>query len=141
MKRQPTQVKRRKQQKGSLRGFAKSACFVEFGECGIIALDRGRIDGAQMESVRVAISREIKKFPGGKSVFRIFPHKPVSKKPAEVRMGKGKGAPDNWVAQIRPGQMLVELINIPVDAAKRILGSAESKLPIRTKFVQRQESV
>jgi large subunit ribosomal protein L16 len=102
-----------------------------------MTLEPGWITNRQIEAARVAMTREMKR--GGKVWIRIFPDKPITKKPAETRMGKGKGNPEGWVAVVRPGRVLFELEGIPVDLAKQALGLAASKLPLRTKFIQRQE--
>lgn len=136
----PNKVKYRKQQKGSLRGVSKGAQFVDFGEHGMQATERGRITAQQIEAARVAINRHFGR--KGKVWIRIFPDKPVSKKPAETRMGKGKGAPDHWVAQIKPGRILFEVGgDITREEAQAALRKADAKLPIGTRFVSRMEQV
>jgi len=135
----PKRTKFRKQQKGNLAGNAKGGQFVEFGEFGMQALDRGWITNNQIEACRIAITRFFSR--KGKVWIRIFPDKPVSKKPAEVRMGKGKGAPDHWVAPVRPGRILFEVGNVPKEDAQSALVRAAAKLPIRTRFVERVEKV
>jgi len=135
----PKRTKFRKQQKGNLAGNAKGGQFVEFGEFGMQALDRGWITNNQIEACRVAITRFFSR--KGKVWIRIFPDKPVSKKPAEVRMGKGKGAPDHWVAPVRPGRVLFEVGNVSKEDAQSALVRAAAKLPIRTRFVERVEKV
>ncbi|MDX8431098.1 MAG: 50S ribosomal protein L16 [Candidatus Algichlamydia australiensis] len=136
----PNKVKYRKQQKGSLRGVSKGAQFVDFGDFGMQALGRGRVTAQQIEACRVAINRFLSR--KGKVWIRIFPDKPVSKKPAETRMGKGKGAPDHWVAQIKPGRILFEVGgDITKEAAQQALVRAAAKLPIKTRFVSRLEQV
>ncbi len=135
----PKRTKFRKQQKGTMRGLTKGGAFVEFGEFGMQALDRGRITGQQIEACRVTISRHFSR--KGQVWIRIFPDKPVSKKPAETRMGKGKGATDHWVAVIRPGRVLFEVANVTREEAQDALRLAAAKLPIRTKFVDRLERV
>ncbi len=135
----PKRTKFRKQQKGSLSGNAKAGQFVEFGEFGMQVLDRGWITGNQIEACRVAITRFFSR--KGKVWIRVFPDKPVSKKPAEVRMGKGKGAPDHWVAPVRPGRILFEVGNVTKEDAQQALIRAAAKLPIRTRFVERVEKV
>lgn len=135
----PTRTKFRKQQKGTMRGLAKGGTFVEFGEFGMQSLDRGRITAQQIEACRVTISRHFSR--KGQVWIRIFPDKPISKKPAETRMGKGKGAPDHWVAVIRPGRVLFEVANVSREEAQDALRLAAAKLPIRTKFVDRVERV
>ncbi|HET9327932.1 MAG TPA: 50S ribosomal protein L16 [Candidatus Eisenbacteria bacterium] len=133
----PKRVKYRKQQRGRMRGKAYRGGTVEFGEFGLQALEPAWITNRQIEAARVAITRSIKR--GGKMWIRIFPDKPVTKKPAETRMGKGKGAPEFWVASIRPGRVMFELEGIPKDAAKSAMRLGASKLPIRTRFVERHE--
>jgi large subunit ribosomal protein L16 len=133
----PKRVKYRKQQRGRMRGKAYRGGTVSFGEFGLQALEPAWITNRQIEAARVAITRSIKR--GGKMWIRIFPDKPVTKKPAETRMGKGKGAPEFWVASIRPGRVMFELEGIPRDAAKQAMRLGASKLPIRTRFVERQE--
>ena len=135
----PKRTKIRKQQKGQHSGLSKGGNFVEFGEFGIQVLDRGRITGRQMEACRVAINRHFKR--KGKVWIRIFPDKPVCKKPAETRMGKGKGAPDHWVAVVRPGRILFEVANVSRDEAQNALRRAAAKLGLRTRFVERLERV
>jgi large subunit ribosomal protein L16 len=133
----PKRVKYRKQQRGRMRGKAYRGGTVSFGEFGLQALEPAWITNRQIEAARVAITRSIKR--GGKMWIRIFPDKPVTKKPAETRMGKGKGAPEFWVASIRPGRVMFELEGIPKDAAKAAMRLGASKLPIRTRFVERNE--
>jgi large subunit ribosomal protein L16 len=133
----PKRVKYRKQQRGRMRGKAYRGGTVAFGEFGLQALEPAWITNRQIEAARVAITRSIKR--GGKMWIRIFPDKPVTKKPAETRMGKGKGAPEFWVASIRPGRVMFELEGIPKDAAKQAMKLGASKLPIRTRFVERLE--
>ncbi|MBM3192165.1 MAG: 50S ribosomal protein L16 [Chlamydiae bacterium] len=135
----PKRTKYRKQQKGNLTGIANTGQFVEFGEFGMQALDRGWITNNQIEACRVAITRFFSR--KGKVWIRIFPDKPVSKKPAEVRMGKGKGAPDHWVAPVTPGRVLFEIGNVSKEDAQNALVRAAAKLPIRTRFVERVEKV
>ncbi len=133
----PKRVKYRKQQRGRMFGKAYRGSSVTFGEYGLQALDPAWITNRQIEAARVAITRSIKR--GGKMWIRIFPDKPVTKKPAETRMGKGKGAPEFWVASIRPGRIMFELEGISKDAAKAAMRLGASKLPIRTRFVERHE--
>ncbi|MEO6461690.1 MAG: 50S ribosomal protein L16 [Candidatus Eisenbacteria bacterium] len=133
----PKRVKYRKQQRGRMRGKAYRGGTVAFGEFGLQALEPAWITNRQIEAARVAITRSLKR--GGKMWIRIFPDKPVTKKPAETRMGKGKGAPEFWVASIRPGRVMFELEGIPKDAAKVAMRLGASKLPIRTRFVERVE--
>ena len=135
----PKRTKFRKVQKGQFAGLSKAACFVDFGDFGMQALERGRITGQQIEACRVAINRFFNR--RGRVWIRIFPDKPVSKKPAETRMGKGKGAPDHWVAVVRPGRVLFEVGNVPLELAQNALRRAAAKLPIKTRFVSRVERV
>ncbi len=131
----PKKVKFRKQQKGKMRGMAYRGSSLAFGEFGLQAVECGTISSKQIEAARIAMTRHVKR--GGKMWIRIFPDKPFTKKPAEVRMGKGKGAPEGWVAVIRPGRILYEMEGIPVELAKEALRLAAHKLPIKTKFVER----
>ncbi len=133
----PSRTKYRKQQKGSLSGLSKAGNFIDFGDFGMQALDRGWITAQQIEAARITINRYFAR--KGKVWIRIFPDKPVSKKPAETRMGKGKGSTDRWVAPVRPGRILFEVGNVPKEAAQRALRLAAAKLPIRTRFVARVE--
>jgi len=133
----PKRVKYRKQQRGRMRGKAYRGSTVAFGEYGLQALEPAWITNRQIEAARVAITRSIKR--GGKMWIRIFPDKPVTKKPAETRMGKGKGAPEFWVASIRPGRIMFELEGISKEAAKSAMRLGASKLPIRVRFVERIE--
>lgn len=130
----PKKVKFRKQQKGKMRGMARGSS-LNFGEFGLQAVECGTISSKQIEAARIAMTRHVKR--GGKMWIRIFPDKPFTKKPAEVRMGKGKGAPEGWVAVIKPGRILYEMQGIPVELAKEALRLASHKLPIKTKFVER----
>lgn len=132
----PKRVKHRKQQRGTRRGMAHAGSAVNFGEFGLQALENGWITNRQIESARVALTRHVRR--GGKVWIRIFPDKPVSKKPAETRMGKGKGAPESWVAVIKRGRILFEMDGVPKDIAREALRLASHKLPIKTKFVTRQ---
>lgn len=131
----PKKVKFRKQQKGKMRGIAWRGSSLAFGEFGLQAVECGTISSKQIEAARIAMTRHVKR--GGKMWIRIFPDKPFTKKPAEVRMGKGKGAPEGWVAVIRPGRILYEMEGIPVELAREALRLASHKLPIKTKFVER----
>jgi len=133
----PKRVKYRKQQRGRMRGKAYRGGTVAFGEFGLQALEPAWVTNRQIEAARVAITRSIKR--GGKMWIRIFPDKPVTKKPAETRMGKGKGAPEFWVAVIKPGRVMFELEGISREAAKDAMRLGASKLPIRTRFVERLE--
>ena len=131
----PKRVKWRKQQKGRMRGVSKGATSVVFGEFGLQALSCGFVTSRQIEAARIAISRHVKR--GGKLYIRIFPDKPISKKPAEVRMGNGKGSPEYFVAEIVPGKVLYEMDGIDEATARAAFALAAAKLPIRTTFVQR----
>jgi large subunit ribosomal protein L16 len=132
----PKRVKYRKSQRGRLKGWSKRATTVDFGQYGLQALESHWITSRQIEAARVALARFIKK--GGKVWVRIFPDKPISKKPAETRMGKGKGAPEYWVAVIKPGRILFELEGIPPADAMEAMRLAAFKLPMKTKFVVRE---
>ena len=135
----PKKTKFRKQQKGSCRGLSKGGNFVHFGDFGMQALERGRLSDRQIEAMRIAINRYFQR--RGKVWIRIFPHKPITKKPAEVRMGKGKGAVDHWVAVVRPGRVLFEVGNVPKELAQSALRRASAKLGLKTRFVERVEQV
>ena len=132
---QPNKTKYRKQQKGRNRGQATRGDKVNFGSYALKATARGRLTSRQIEAARIAITRHIKR--RGKVWIRVFPDKPVSKKPAEVRMGKGKGNPEYWVAQIQPGRVLYELEGVPEDLAQEAMRRAAAKLPMKTRFVTR----
>ena len=131
----PKKVKYRKQQKGRLKGKAGRGNTVDFGEYGLKALEPGRISNRQIEAARIAITRYAKR--GGKVWIRIFPDKPFTKKPADTRMGKGKGAPEGWVALIRPGRILYEVDGLPGEVAEEALRLASQKLSLKTKVVRR----
>jgi large subunit ribosomal protein L16 len=133
----PKRVKHRKQQKGRMRGMATTGNHVSFGDFGLKALGNGYATSRQIEAARIAITRHVKR--GGKVWIRIFPDKPISKKPAETRMGKGKGSPEAWVAVIRPGRVLYEIKGVPEAIAREALNLAAHKLPIQTRFVSRQD--
>ncbi|EPJ25439.1 50S ribosomal protein L16 [Chlamydia psittaci] len=135
----PKRTKFRKQQKGQFAGLSKGATFVDFGEFGMQTLERGWVTSRQIEACRVAINRHLKR--RGKVWIRIFPDKSVTKKPAETRMGKGKGAPDHWVAVVRPGRILFEVANVSREDAQDALRRAAAKLGIKTRFVKRVERV
>jgi large subunit ribosomal protein L16 len=135
----PKRVKWRKQQKGRMRGLSKGGSDLNFGEFGLQATACGRLTSRQIEAARIAITRHVKR--GGKIWIRIFPDKPITKKPAETRMGKGKGAPEEWVAVIRPGRILYELEGVEVKIAQEACRLAAHKLPVKTKFVSRQGEV
>lgn len=132
---QPARQKWRKQSKGRNRGQATRGQFLAFGDFGLQAVDRGRLTSRQIEAGRIGISRHIKR--GGKLWTRVFPDKPVSKKPLEVRMGNGKGAPEFWVSVIKPGRVLYEIEGISENLAKEALLLAASKLPVKCRFVSR----
>ncbi|MFP4560260.1 MAG: 50S ribosomal protein L16 [Thiohalorhabdus sp.] len=132
---QPNKTKYRKQQKGRNRGLAYRGDKISFGSYALKATGRGRITSRQIEAARIAITRHIKR--RGKVWIRVFPDKPVSKKPAEVRMGKGKGNPEFWVAQVQPGRILYELEGVPEDIAQEAMRRASAKLPFKTRFVSR----
>ena len=133
---QPKTTKYRKQMKGKNRGLASQGNKVSFGEYGLKATDRGRITARQIEAARKAMTRHIRR--GGKIWIRIFPDKPITKKPLEVRQGKGKGNVEYWVAQIQPGRVLYEMSGVDENLAKEALKLAASKLPVSTKFVTRK---
>lgn len=133
----PKKVKFRKQQKGKMRGAAYRGSNLNFGEFGLQATDCGYITAKQIEAARIAMTRHVKR--GGKIWIRIFPDKPVTKKPAEVRMGKGKGSPEGWVAVIKPGRVLYEMTGVSKEMAKEALRLAAHKLPIRTRFLERSD--
>jgi large subunit ribosomal protein L16 len=132
----PKKVKYRKQQKGRVRGQATRGNTLAFGDYGLKSLERGWITARQIEAARVALTRHIKR--GGRIWVRIFPDKPVTKKPTETRMGKGKGAPEFWVAVVKPGRVLFEMEGIPREVAQQALRLASHKLPVSTQFCQRQ---
>ena len=135
----PKKTKFRKMQKGHRTGLSKAGNFVHFGEFGMQALDRGNISARQIEACRVAINRHFQR--KGKVWIKIFPSKSVTKKPAETRMGKGKGAVDHWVAVVRPGRVLFEVGSVTREMAQEALRRAAAKLPIKTRFVERVEQV
>ena len=133
----PKRVKHRKIQKGRMRGLAYRGNEVSFGDYGIMTLEPGWITSRQIEAARVAMTRHVKR--GGKVWIRIFPDKPITKKPAEVRMGKGKGSPEFWVAVVRPGRVMFELGGVEPALAKEALERAMHKLPVKAKIVTRLE--
>lgn len=135
----PKKTKYRKAHKGRMPGRAKGGDRISFGDYGVQAIECGWITSRQIEAARVAINRHVKR--GGKLYIRVFPDKPVTKKPAETRMGKGKGNPEGWVAVVRPGRILYELEGVPVEIAKEAFRLAEHKLPIATKFASRAEVI
>ncbi|MDP6943276.1 MAG: 50S ribosomal protein L16 [Myxococcota bacterium] len=133
----PKRVKYRKRQKGRNHGMAHRGCTVSFGDYGIQATKAGRLNSRQIEAGRVALTRHVKRT--GKVWIRIFPDHPLTKKPAETRMGKGKGSPEEWVAIIKPGRVLYEITGVPEDVAREALRLCGHKLPMATKFVARSE--
>ncbi|MCK5499122.1 MAG: 50S ribosomal protein L16 [Gammaproteobacteria bacterium] len=132
---QPKRVKYRKRQKGRLRGSATRGNLISFGDYGLKAMEKGWISNRQIEAARVAMTRHIKR--GGKIWIRVFPDKPITGKPLEVRQGKGKGNVEYWVAQIQPGRMLYELEGVPEDLAREAFKLAAAKLPVKTTFISR----
>jgi len=135
----PKKVKYRKQQKGKMRGTARRGSELNFGEYGLQAVDRGWLSARQIEAARIAMTRHVKR--GARIWIRVFPDKPITKKPAEVRMGKGKGAPEGWVAVVRPGKILYEMEGVPREIAMESLRLAAHKLSVKTKFVERNQAV
>ncbi len=133
----PRKVKYRKQQRGRMSGIATRGATIAFGEYGLKALEPAWITDRQIEAARVAITRHVKR--GGKLWIRIFPDKPVTRKPQETRMGKGKGSPEFWVAVVRPGRILFEMEGVPEEVAREAFRLAAAKLPIRTRFVTRKQ--
>ena len=131
----PRRVKHRKQQRGKRRGLAYRGSKVSFGSFGLKSLETAWLTSAQIEACRIVINRRLKR--GGKIWIRVFPDKPITSKPAETRMGKGKGSPDSWVAVIKPGRILFELDGVPEDIAKEAFTLASHRLPVLTKFVNR----
>ena len=131
----PKRVKHRKQHRGRRSGAAKGGTSLDFGEFGLKALQDGWITARQIEAARIAITRHIKR--GGKVFIRVFPDKPITKKPAEVRMGKGKGAPEAWVAVVKPGRIMFEVEGVPEELAREAIERAGYKMPIKTRFVKR----
>jgi large subunit ribosomal protein L16 len=134
----PKKVKFRKVQRGRMKGKAWRGSSISFGEYGLKAMDCGWITSRQIEAARIAMTRFIKR--GGKVWIRLFPDKPITKKPAETRMGKGKGAPEEWVAVIRPGKILFEMEGVGVEIAQQAMRLAAHKIPLKTKFVAREVS-
>ena len=132
----PRKVKHRKVHRGKRRGKAWRGSGLDFGDFGLKSLETAWITDRQIEAARVAITRHVRR--GGKLWIRIFPDKPITKKPAETRMGKGKGAPEQWVAVVKPGRMMFEVEGVPEEIAQRAMKLAAQKLPIKTKFVSRQ---
>ena len=134
----PKKVKHRKQMKGRMTGSAQRGSAISFGEYGLKTLEPGWITDRQIEAARIAMTRHIKR--GGKVWIRMFPDKPITKKPAETRMGKGKGAPDHWVAVVKPGKILFEMEGVTPQDAAEAMRLASHKLPLRTTFVQRESA-
>ena len=132
----PKKVKYRKQQRGRMRGFARRGNALNFGDFGLQAMAPGWITARQIESARIAITRHVKR--GGKVWIRIFPDKPITNKPAETRMGKGKGSPEAWVAVVKPGRVLYELEGVAEDVAREAMRLASHKLPIKTRIMVRE---
>ena len=135
---QPKKVKHRKQQKGRMRGKAYRGNTLAFGDYGLQAVEGCRMTARQIEAARIAMTRHVKR--GGKVWIRIYPDKPVTKKPAETRMGKGKGSPELWVAVVKPGRMLYEMEGVPITTAREAMRLAAHKLSFKTRFVQREET-
>ena len=136
---QPKRTKFRKMQKGRMKGLATRGTELSFGSFGVKSLEAAWITSRQIEAARIAVTRFMKR--EGQVWIRIFPDKPVTKKPAEVRMGKGKGAPEYWVAVVRPGRIIFEAEGVPLDVAKEALRLAAQKLPVQTRFVVRKDYV
>ena len=132
----PKKVKHRKQHRGRMRGLAKGGTEVHFGDYGLLALEPAWITNRQIEAARIAMTRKIKR--GGKVWINLFPDKPFTKKPAETRMGSGKGSPEGWVAVVKPGRVLFELAGVDEQLAREALRLAGQKLPIKVKFVRRE---
>jgi large subunit ribosomal protein L16 len=132
----PKRVKYRKQQKGRIRGKAQRGNTIAFGDFGLQTLEPGWISNRQIEAARVAMTRHIKR--GGKVWIRIFPDKPITSKPAETRMGKGKGSPEGWVAVVKPGRVMFELEGVSEQVARRAMELAAAKLPVKTRFLVRE---
>lgn len=133
----PKKVKHRKVQKGRVKGKAMRGNYVAFGEFGMQALEGAWITNRQIEAARIAITRHVKR--GGKIWIRMFPDKPFTSKPAETRMGKGKGAPEGWVAVVKPGKILFEIEGVPRELAERAMQLAGAKLPIKVQFIERNK--
>ncbi len=135
----PKRVKRRRVHRGRMKGKANKGNIIAYGDYGLVALEPGWIKSNQIEAARIAMTRYIKR--GGQVWIDIFPHKPVTKKPAETRMGSGKGAPEFWVAVVKPGRVLFEMAGVPEETAKEALRLAAHKLPIKCKFARKEELV
>ncbi|WP_375447723.1 50S ribosomal protein L16 [uncultured Fibrella sp.] len=136
---QPRRTKFRKMHKGRIKGLATRGFEIAFGTFGIKSLEPGRITARQIEAARISVTRAMKR--EGQVWIRIFPDKPITKKPAEVRMGKGKGAPEYWVAVVKPGTIMFETTGVPLATAQEALRLAAQKLPVRTKFVVRRDYI
>ena len=135
----PKRVKYRKQQRGRMRGYSKGGNEIYFGEYGLKALERGWITNRQIEAARVAMTRKIKR--GGKIWINVFPDKPFTKKPAETRQGSGKGNPEGWVAVVKPGRVMFEIAGVPEPLAREAIRLAAHKLPIKCRFVAREQAL
>jgi len=133
----PKRVKFRKQMKGRMRGYATRGATVAFGHFGLQAVEAGWVSNRQIEASRVAMTREMKR--GGKLWIRVFPDKPITKKPAETRMGKGKGNPEGWVAVVKPGRILFEIEGVTKEIAQKAMALASAKLPITTRMIERED--
>ncbi len=133
----PKRVKRRKQHRGSLKGAAHKGNFVAYGDYGLVAEEAGRIKSNQIEAARIAMTRFIKR--GGQVWIDIFPHKPITRHPAEARMGSGKGAVEYWVAIVKPGRVMFEMAGVPEDVAREAMRLAGHKLPVKCKFVRKAD--
>lgn len=135
----PKRVKYRRQHRGSMKGTAQKGNTVTYGEYGLQAAECGWITSRQIEAARIAMTRSIKR--GGKVWIKIFPHKPVTQKPAETRMGSGKGSPEFWVAVVKPGKIMFEIAGVSEAQAKEAIRLAQHKLPVRSKFVSREDTI
>ena len=133
----PKKIKYRKQQRGRMTGAAKGGATVDFGDYGIQALEPGWVTARQIEAARIAMTRHVRR--GGKVWIRVFPDKPVTQKPAETRMGSGKGSPEGWVAVVKPGRVMFELAGVPEPLAREAIRLAAHKLPVKSKFVMRED--
>jgi large subunit ribosomal protein L16 len=135
---QPKRVKYRKQHRGRMAGMSRGQVRVQFGEYGLKALEQGWVSNRQIEAARIAMTRKIKR--GGKVWINLFPDKPFTQKPAETRMGSGKGNPEGWVAVVKPGRVMFELAGVPEPLAREALRLAGHKLPVKSKFVMREDA-
>lgn len=133
----PKKVKFRRHQRGRMKGVSKGGTEIDFGEYGLQALEPKWVTSQQIEAARIAMTRYVKR--GGKIWIKIFPHKPVTAKPAETRMGKGKGSPEYWVAVVKPGRIMFEIAGVPEETAREAMRLAAQKLPMKCKFVKREE--